>query len=183
MVNWTEKRVARLKLLHREGFSASVIAKKLGSAFSKAIVLRKLHVLDAAKQEAARLREARKKAKERQLQREARKAALAANIRRKTVATPSPKPGKPALLPGPIEIIRIPSPAPTLKPATGIRLFDLRVTHCRWPVGDDRPARLFCGAPTVGTTSWCEHHQRVVFGRSRSGAKSKEPATQWRIQR
>ena len=31
------------------------------------------------------------------------------------------------------------------------------------PVGDERPARLFCGAPSVGTTSWCEHHQRMAF--------------------
>jgi hypothetical protein len=188
MVNWTEKRLARLKLLHREGFSASAIAKKLGPAFSKAIVLRKLHVLDEARQEAARLRAARKKAKDRQLQREAREAALVVSARR-TAGSPPPrseprKPEPPA--DKAIELIRIPSSAPVPKPRTGIRLFDLRAEQCRWPLGDDSPARFFCGAPTVGSTSWCEHHQRVAFtglarpssrprGKSSVGQHSREP--------
>ena len=43
VANWTEKRLKRLKLLNKEGFLATVIAAKLGPAFTKAIVLRKLH--------------------------------------------------------------------------------------------------------------------------------------------
>jgi GcrA cell cycle regulator len=182
MVNWTDKRLARLRLLHREGFSASVIARKLGPAFSKTIVLRKLRVLEEARLEAARLRTARKKAKERQLQREATKAALPVSTRRKAAPPPS-KPAKSASSSRPLEIIRIPSSTPLLKPLTGIRLFDLRETHCRWPLGDESPARFFCGAPTAGTTS--EHHQRVVFSGlarpvSRPRGTSSVTASPWR---
>ena len=35
MASWTEKCVSQLKLLHEEGFSATVIAKKLGPDFTK----------------------------------------------------------------------------------------------------------------------------------------------------
>jgi hypothetical protein len=42
MVGWTAKRVERLTLLHREGFSATVIAKKLGPAFTKGMVAGKI---------------------------------------------------------------------------------------------------------------------------------------------
>jgi hypothetical protein len=37
VANWTEKRLKRLKLLNKEGFSATVIAGKLGPAFTKSI--------------------------------------------------------------------------------------------------------------------------------------------------
>ena len=60
VVNWTEKRLKRLKLLNKEGFSATIIAEKLGPAFTKGIVLRKLHLLEAARLEGAKKRSARK---------------------------------------------------------------------------------------------------------------------------
>src|SRR3954454_21516338 len=56
VANWTEKRLKRLKLLNKEGFSATVIAGKLGPAFTKAIVLRKLHVLEEQRLERAKMR-------------------------------------------------------------------------------------------------------------------------------
>ena len=62
--NWTDRRLNRLKLLSKEGFSATIIAGKLGPAFTKGIVLRKLHlVLGAARPEGAKKRPARKSAK------------------------------------------------------------------------------------------------------------------------
>lgn len=42
MVNWTENRLKRVQALRKAGVSASVIAGKLGPAFSRGIVLRKL---------------------------------------------------------------------------------------------------------------------------------------------
>jgi hypothetical protein len=45
MASWTEKRVERLKLLHKEGFSGTVIAKKLGPAFTKGMVAGKIRRL------------------------------------------------------------------------------------------------------------------------------------------
>ena len=64
-VNWTEKRLKRLKLLHKEGFSATIIAGKLGPAFTKSIVLRKVHQLDEERLARAKVLAARKAAKAR----------------------------------------------------------------------------------------------------------------------
>jgi hypothetical protein len=161
MVNWTEKRLKRVQLLHKEGFSATVIAGKLGPAFTKAIVLRKIHQLKEERLARAKALASRKAAKARLLKRAsqvvdaAREAPPAAPAAPKAVAQPVK-----------VEPIRIVSPAPPApRPAAvqGIRLFDLRDGHCRWPLGDHRPARLFCGAAAVGTTSWCEQHQRIAF--------------------
>ena len=58
MPSWTEKCVSQLKLLHEEGFSATVIAKKLGPDFTKGMVLGKLRRLALA--EAPKPQETRK---------------------------------------------------------------------------------------------------------------------------
>src|SRR5215210_3727159 len=156
MANWTEKRLKCLKLLHKEGFSANVIAGKLGPAFTKSIVLRKLHQLEEERLARAKAIAARK--------------AKASGLKRASKAIDAPRKvtrGASAVVQpvsaAPIRFVAS-TPLPP-KPATlqGITLFDLRQGHCRWPLGDDRPARLFCGAPSVGTTSWCEHHQRIAF--------------------
>ena len=155
MSNWTEKRLQRLKLLHKEGFSANVIAGKLGPAFTKSIVLRKLHQLEEERLARAKVLATRKAAKASRLER----ASKAVDAPRKVTRGPVVQPVNAA----PIRFVASTPLRP--KPATlqGITLFDLRQGHCRWPLGDDRPARLFCGAPSVGTTSWCEHHQRIAF--------------------
>ena len=158
VANWTAKRLKRLKLLNKEGFSATVIAGKLGAAFTKAIVLRKLHLLEAQRLERANKRATNKAAKARALSR----ASKQAQAPRK--ATPAPRVQASPPVPVKAEPIRVVPPAPPASAVLhGIRLFDLREGHCRWPLGDERPARLFCGAPSVGTTSWCEHHQRIAF--------------------
>ena len=48
MVDWTETRIAKLKLLHKEGLSGAAIAKKLGPAFTKGMVIGKLRRLELA---------------------------------------------------------------------------------------------------------------------------------------
>ena len=50
MVDWTETRIAKLKLLHKEGLSGAAIAKKLGPAFTKGMVISKLRRLRAGQQ-------------------------------------------------------------------------------------------------------------------------------------
>ena len=52
MVDWTELRVAKLKLLHKEGLAAAAIAKKLGPAFTKSMVIGKIHRLGLNKKPA-----------------------------------------------------------------------------------------------------------------------------------
>jgi hypothetical protein len=160
LVNWTEKRLKRLKLLHKEGFSATIIAGKLGPAFTKSIVLRKVHQLEEERLARAKVLAARKAAKARLLKRASKR------IDAPPQAAPALKERASAVAQVKAEPIRIVAPLPPpAKPAhlKGILLFDLREEHCRWPLGNDRPARLFCGAAAVGTSSWCEHHQRIAF--------------------
>ena len=150
MSGWTDKRVERLQLLHKEGLSATVIAKKLGPDFTKGMVVGKIRRLGLT------AKPAKKKAAIPQPRPPSRPRALKA------------KPAHPSAAPVPIIVPRaVPStPAPPLDvPASdGIRIYDLRARHCRWPLGDDRPAKFFCGAPVVPSTSWCEHHYRTAYG-------------------
>ena len=67
MASWTEKCVSKLKLLHEEGFSATVIAKKLGPDFTKGMVLGKLSRLALA--EAPKPQETRKASVQRVIRR------------------------------------------------------------------------------------------------------------------
>lgn len=152
MANWTDKRLAKLKFLHKEGFSASAIAKRLGAAFSKSMVLRKLHALEAARTEAALRRAALKAARDRKLKQAARAAQAA-----------KPTAAKPIILPT--------RPAPPSE--QGLRIFDLREGHCRWPLGTERPARLFCGCTAVRGSSWCEEHERV-YSRAATAAATRK---------
>ena len=148
MVNWTEIRLKKAELLHADGLSASAIARKLGPAFTKGIVLRKLHQIRAEQAEQAKLRAARKRAKARKLK------LLEAAAMEITLPPPPPAP-----LASPQVVMVRPAPAQ----AVGVSLFDLRGNQCRWPLDDGRPARLFCGSLTVRAGSWCEHHERLAF--------------------
>ena len=151
MVNWTEKRLKRVKTLKEDGYSAGAIARKLGPAFSKWIVLRKLRELEAERVRRAAMRAARKAAKARELAESERAAAL-------TARTP----------------VAVGDPTVTTPGKGGVTLLDLRVEQCRWPLDEGRPARLFCGSPTVGTTSWCQHHQRLAFAGLARAQKAQE---------
>src|SRR4051794_15099540 len=134
IANWTEKRLKRLKLLNKEGFSATVIAGKLGPAFTKAIVLRKLHLLEAQRLERAKKRATTKAAKPRALSR----ASKQAQAPRKAPPAPRVQASPPVLLKAePIRVVPPVLPAPS-KPTVvqGLCLFDLREGHCRWPLGD-----------------------------------------------
>ena len=106
VANWTEKRLKRLKLLNKEGFSATVIAGKLGPAFTKAIVLRKLHVLEEQRLERANMRAGSKAPKARALSR----ASKQPQAPRK--ATPAPPAQASAAVPVKAEPFRVVPPAP-----------------------------------------------------------------------
>jgi hypothetical protein len=48
----------------------------------------------------------------------------------------------------------------------GVRLDDLRLTSCRFPLGGpfDR-VEFFCGKPAKAGCSWCSEHRKRVFSR------------------
>jgi len=151
MSGWTERRVGRLKLLHKEGFSTTVIAKKLGPDFTKGMVAGKIHRLGLTAKPAV------KKAR--------------AILKLPPLGRPGalkPKPAQPSTAPAPIIVPRAVPSTPILPVGVptpdGIRLYDLCARHCRWPLGDDRPAKFFCGAPIVPSKSWCENHYRMAYG-------------------
>ena len=65
----------------------------------------------------------------------------------------------------------------TDEPTQGVRLWDLRPTSCRWPLG--RPwdhAEFFCGEPTIPGCSWCKEHRKralvPTWKRARVGMKA-----------
>ena len=149
MVDWTELRVAKLKLLHKEGLAAAAIAKKLGPAFTKSMVIGKIHRLGLNKKPA-------KTGTAKKL--EALVQASSAKAHPRMPAQPPARSPDPIVVPPPTLPRNLGVPEPS-----GRELFELRAGQCRFPLGDDRPARLFCGAPIVGTCSWCEYHQRIVF--------------------
>ncbi len=166
MASWTDKRVERLKLLHKEGFSASVIAKKLGAAFTKGMVVGKLRRIA--------LEVERAKTRDRSRSTQAKTAAERASSLKAAAVKPTP-PSRPIILPKPAPVV---PPVPSTPAPKGVRLFDLRDGHCRWPIGNDRPARMFCGAPALDASSWCEHHQRIAFpSYGRPAARLKSPGS------
>jgi hypothetical protein len=151
MSGWTHKRVECLEQLHKEGFSATVIAKKLGPSFTKGMVAGKIRRLGLtvtpAKKKARAIPEARPLSRPR---------AMKPN---------SPQPSAaPATIIVPRAVPRTPTPPVGVAVSNGIRIYDLRARHCRWPLGDDRPAKFFCGAPVVPSKSWCEHHYGLAYG-------------------
>lgn len=153
MAGWTEKRVERLKLLHKEGFSATVIAKKLGPDFTKGMVAGKIHRLGLTVTLAKKARaipEATPLSRQRALKRNSAQ-----------LFAPS---AAPATIIVPRAVPRTPTPPVGVAVSNGIRIYDLRAGDCRWPLGDDRPAKFFCGAPVVPSKSWCEHHYGLAYG-------------------
>ena len=49
----------------------------------------------------------------------------------------------------------------------GIRLWELRLGTCRWPLGTTwEHAEYFCGEPAVPGCSWCLEHRKRAFARA-----------------
>jgi len=53
-----------------------------------------------------------------------------------------------------------------IEKSDGVRLDELRLTSCRFPLGGpwDR-VEFFCGEPTRAGCSWCPEHRKRVFSR------------------
>jgi hypothetical protein len=44
-------------------------------------------------------------------------------------------------------------------------LLEARAFQCRFIVSEDTRVAVCCGAPTSGTSSWCEWHRQLVYVR------------------
>ena len=66
------------------------------------------------------------------------------------------------------------------KSRKGVRLFDLTLRSCRWPLGGAwEHTEFFCGEPTVPGCSWCKEHKKralvPAWKRARVGMPFKLP--------
>lgn len=177
MSYWTEERIALLRKLVADGFSAGHAAKQLGGGCTRNQALGKAYRLglvfglsaasspDAIRQRAAdapRLGGRPRVGRDSTLQNRI-------NSRAASVAPPKSKPDAPRRL----RVVQVES-----KPR---RLIDFRGVHdglCRWPLDLNikTPATadsLFCAAPTSGEDSFCPAHGRLSRD-SHQGAKSSD---------
>lgn len=89
----------------------------------------------------------------------------------KRVHTKKVTPSLPRVAPlearSPLPLIRKAKPAVTPKPVEPgfgrFELVSLNAGQCRFAVSSHRHEHLFCGAPVIGNTSWCEEHARRVY--------------------
>jgi GcrA cell cycle regulator len=151
-MNWTDRRIERLRRVVAEGVSASAIAKKLGAGCTKGMVAGKIRRLQLTERPTNGTRTSKP-----------------SSLRTERSSPPERSSIALAPKPLPIAIERIKSiplcPREAGQPR-GLRIWDLRDAHCRWPLGDDCPPKLFCAAPVVGTSSWCAAHQRLAYQRA-----------------
>ena len=48
-----------------------------------------------------------------------------------------------------------------------VRLCDLRMNSCRWPLGGIwEHVEFYCGEPSTPGCSWCKEHRKRVFARA-----------------
>jgi GcrA cell cycle regulator len=144
MAVWTPERIAEARRLWEEGYSASLIAEKLGEGFTKNSVIGKAHRGKWGQRRPAYARPGTPKGWR---------------------APPSaPKPPHPRLAPSVPIPPQPPPPKPRREPGT-LTLLDLLPHECRWPM--NAPPRsgeyLFCGRPGFGDGPYCEYHARIGF--------------------
>ena len=135
-VSTTPEQEDEIIALRRQGMSVTAITRKTG--LSQAIVYR---ICPASEFKVPRAKAAPKPVERKPM----------------VVALPPPPPA-------PVVVVPLPPPrtvsVPTPRPATG--------EGCRMPLWghQDRPTHFYCGAPRVGSTSWCAACLQVVSVRA-----------------
>lgn len=156
---WTEARIAELKRLHFQGYSASQIAKHLGGATRNAVI-GKINRLGLLRY---------KRINKSPLQIKNRIDGRTTRTTRRNAIKLKPKSIVAAL------------PAMEASPnALNIALLDLMPGMCRWPVGDGE-TQLFCGHPQCDeNSSYCkDHHIKAHVPYTRKPKKVRAPRENW----
>lgn len=142
---WTEAKINHLTTLWKAGHSASEISRRLDVVSRCAVIgkLRRIGLLGI--QRPARRRQAARETAHGM----ARKPLPAARVRRAA----------------PIQAVRISATCvPVPNTTTRCDIFGLTSSSCRFPIGDPGAADFaFCGAPRVGSHSYCAHHLRIAY--------------------
>lgn len=161
---WTEPRVARLKELWKEGFSAGQIADDLKGGVTRNGVIGKLHRLGlserhgagGSKPVGAGLASAINSRASRKPRANPKPVRVAADASR-TYAQPAP-----VALP--------PEPVVQAEPLM-LTLLELPGHGCKWPIGAPAPVQRFCGHRRHGETPYCQEHARIGYSSASSLAK------------
>ena len=148
--DWTDARIAELKELWFEGYSASECGKKLG--VSRNSVIGKIHRLGLTGSDRKRRITSMRNPR-----------TAPAHLLETEQQVSSEKIEKiEKILTGP----EIPQMRSDLRPPFTLTLLELKPGMCRWPSGERAPYR-FCGAPQADQSSYCDEHRRL----SMSGSK------------
>lgn len=145
---WTDDRVERLKLLLRQGMSASAIAERLGGGMSRNAVIGKVHRMGlkldqrSSSERSANARKSRKKTHKKQCAQ---------------IFKPPP------YMTLPVEPLpHGPEPHVPRRERRGV--LELEDNQCRWPIGDPKDADFhFCNAKRVTGFAYCAHHARRAY--------------------
>jgi GcrA cell cycle regulator len=151
-MNWTEERVALLRKLWTEDFSASRIAAELGGV-SRSAVIGKIHRLGLCGRGKPTW-SARRQSKPR-LPRSERPACRAASIGNTALKM------RPEMLeeaqPQPFESIVVPI-------ARKLTIEKLTERTCKWPIGDPGDQEFhFCGHDSLDAMPYCRYHARLAY--------------------
>jgi len=148
-LGWTDERIAQLKKLWAEGYSASQIAYRLRGV-SRNAVIGKLHRLGVGGRQTPS------------------RPIRVAHIRKPRMKKPR--------VPAPL-IASTPLPPPPPVPATALRLTLMQLTDqtCKCGLGDPKEAGFaFCGLPVKEGSRYCaEHHARFYSVTRTENAKLK----------
>lgn len=159
---WTEERVALLKKLWTEGYTASQIAGKFGDITRNAVI-GKVHRLGlSGRAVTSRFRGPRVKVrpKSRSFGEDHRHYSVDGNTALKVAPALDTQP----LLH--VALRPVPNPVTIFDVAPGKRvdLLSLREGMCRWPIGDPDDEEFgFCGRDTSEGSTYCEHHARIAY--------------------
>lgn len=166
---WTDDKTRDLNLLWGAGYSASIVADRLGDGFTRNCVLGKLHRLGKLKAREVPVRYDEDATTKRN---------------RPTYAPrpPRPAPGMPAIRGNIAPKVRAFLPPPPEPSADGHVTFDnLARGMCKWPIGDPSHRDFkFCGHEQRGdgASPYCEYHARLAYAKPRPVTRS--PFVQFR---
>jgi GcrA cell cycle regulator len=162
-LDWTDELIARLRDLWGKGVPTSQIARLLGPAVTKNMVIGKAHRLKLSRRKSpiTHPRGVSRPLKARPPRPSRAKGAPDASLPLPVPEPPPPPPVPPARPPPP------PRPIPPRKKPGTFTLLDLRPHECKWPVNDPPRGQgdryLFCGQPQFDGQAYCEYHCRVGF--------------------
>jgi GcrA cell cycle regulator len=168
-MNWTEQQIQVLKDMWGNGYSASEIAKRLGSTTRNAVI-GKVH----------RLKLSGRPSPIRHEEGTNYDAATGSVMpvtkmtRKRTMLRPLPAVPVPSTIKSTVrDVFRTIESA---KRVEGIAVTKAGDRHCRWPVGDPRsPDFRFCGCPAHEGLPYCVDHARVAYqniGRKQRSSES-----------